>query len=500
MSFPAMSTVPNWSPRSAAQAAALSCPAQMLLFGGAAGSLKSETMLIDAVLERDNPRLRAILFRRSFPELEKSLIRRSRELYPGFGAVYNEQKKRWRFPSGALVEFGYCESEKDMYAYQGAQYSFLGFDESTHFVELTVRYLTSRLRSTDPTLFLRLRLGTNPGNVGHVWHRNLFQGPKCTHCEVLPGAGRLPNELYTDARWPSDGQPVRKSTCFIPGRIHDHSLLGSGYLDTLAALPGSYRKALLEGCWAAFEGQFFDTWDAGRMVVPRSEIEDQLWWPCWVGADYGFNVSQAAAYLLTRSAPSAVHPAGRTYVISEYTARHETAVDFARSLWTCFATRDSANSERRVQAWYLSPDAWSQRGDGRTLADQMAAASRIAFEPASNDRVGGAMLLYTQLDSGELVIADSCRQLIEALPTRVHDPHRPDDILKVAGDPLDDCVDALRYGVYSWFGPARKPEAAALEQAMTSADPTVAMLQRRLAEERLKVAGRGRRYLGSRAR
>jgi len=99
----------------------------------------------------------------------------------------------------------------------------------------------------------------------------------------------------------------------------------------------------------------------------------------------------------------------------------------------------------------------------------MQSASGIGFEPASNDRLGGAMLIYSQLDRGELLIAESCQQLREAVPTRIHDPDRPDDIRKIAGDPLDDCIDALRYAVYSFIGPARAPEAA----APISTDPTV---------------------------
>ena len=480
-----------WIPRSQAQRDALACPAEILLFGGAAGSLKSETMLMDAVQEHENSRLRGILFRRSFPELEKSLIRRSRELYPHLGGKYNEQKHRWTFPSGATVEFGYCEAEKDIYRYQGAEYTFIGFDESTHFGEFPIRYMLSRLRSTEPSLRLRMRLATNPGNVGHAMHKAIFHGPTCTHC-ALTTASRMPRQIYHDAVWPSDHHPVLKSTCFIPGRVEDHTLLGSDYLQSLASLPGAFRKALLEGCWDVYEGQYFDHWDPRRMVVRRPLLEVEEWWPHWVGADYGFNISQAAAYLFCRTPASLEYPTGRTLVLDEYTAKHQQAADFARALRQRFAPEG-----RRVLAWYLSPDAWNQRGDGHTLADQMTSASGIQFEPASNDRIGGAMLIYSRLDRGELVIADSCRQLIDTLPTRIHDPQRPDDILKIQGDPLDDCIDSLRYGLYSYVTPPRTPVSADIAAAITSGDPTIAMLQRRLAEEKLQSGGTGR-YLGKR--
>ncbi|MGH9487069.1 MAG: terminase large subunit domain-containing protein [Terriglobales bacterium] len=463
----------NWQPRSWAQAEALLSPADILLFGGAAGSLKSETLLMDAAAERDHSALRAVLFRRSFPELEKSLIRRSRELYAAMDGTYNEQKKHWAFPSGATVEFAYCESENDIYRYQGAEFSFIGFDESTHFTEFPIRYMLSRLRTTASGLRLRLRLATNPGNVGHATHKAIFHGETCTHCHLGPNS-RLPHTVYSDARWPSDGHPIGKSTCFIPGRVTDHSLLGATYLDSLDSLPGAFRKALLDGCWDVYEGQYFDHWMPERMLVHRALAGIDDAWKFWVAADYGFNLSQAAAYLFAKS------PAGVTYVIEEYTAQHQQAADFACELRQRF-TRPG----RHVVAWYLSPDAWADRGDGHSLADQMTAASGIVFTPASNDRIGGAMLLYSQLDRGELLICDGCRQLREAIPTRIHDPNRPDDILKVSGDPLDDCLDALRYGVYSYVSPPQASRTSQLASFITSSDPTIIALQHRLAESRL---------------
>lgn len=364
----------SWKPHSYAQEQALLCPAEMLLFGGAAGSLKSETLLVDAALERERGRLRAVLFRRSFPELDKSLIRRSHELYPSWGATYNEVRRRWTFPGGATVDFAYCEGEKDIYRYQGAEFSFIGFDESTHFAEFPIRYMLSRLRSTDHGLRLRVRLATNPGNVGHLTHKAVFHGSTCGHCN--PTLARRPFRVYKDAEWPSDRRPIGKTTCFIPGRIRDHNLLAGDYAANLESLPGAIRKALLDGCWNVYEGQYFDNWDPARMLVKRPAITEQPWWPHWVGVDYGFNLSQAAAYLCCKD----TH--GTTFVIEEFTARHQTAHEFGRELRARWGTH-------RVGAWYLSPDAWAQRGDGHTLADQMAQAAGVGFTPASHDRRRG---------------------------------------------------------------------------------------------------------------
>lgn len=483
----------RWTPQSEPQRLALACPARLLLFGGAAGSLKSETLLIDAARERDNPRLRAILFRRSFPELEKSLIRRSRELYGAMGASFHETKHLWNFPSGALVEFGHIEAEKDIYRYQGAEYSFIGWDESTHFAEEPVRYMTSRLRSTDPALRLRVRLASNPGNVGHLWHRRLFMGPKCSHCEVLP-TSRVPGVLYRDAQWPSDGRAVGMSTCYIPGRATDHALLGSSYRATLDALPAKFRQALLDGCWAAFEGQYFDCYSPARCLVRRAEIPERPWWPRWVGADYGFTVSEACAYLLARGEPSPAFPRGRVYVLEEHAAKHLEAAAWSREVWRRLAL-SGAPTPRKIAAWFLSPDAFSDRGEGHSLADQMREASGVPWQPAAHDRVGGAMLVYSMLGSGELVISDRCERLAEALATRIHDPARPNDVLKQPGDPLDDAFDALRYALYSFIPAARTPEPVRDAREIEGLDPTAAMLRLRKIRADRGERGKPKRYL-----
>jgi hypothetical protein len=65
--------------------------------------------------------------------------------------------------------------------------------------------------------------------------------------------------------------------------------------------------------------------------------------------------------------------------------------------------------------------------------------------------------MYQMLARGQWLISDTCPQLISAIPSRVHDPKKPGDLLKVGGDPLDDVMDSARYGLYSWVTAAEKP-------------------------------------------
>ena len=141
----------RWKPATAAQRAALDSEADILLFGGSAGSLKTETMLMDAVQEYENPNLRAIVFRSSFVEMT-DLIDKTRRLYAPMGGVFvGSPKWTWSFPSGATIRFAYMKTDDDVWKYLGPRYSFIGFDESTLHTETQVRNILGRLSATDPS-------------------------------------------------------------------------------------------------------------------------------------------------------------------------------------------------------------------------------------------------------------------------------------------------------------------------------------------------------------
>jgi hypothetical protein len=112
--------------------------------------------------------------------LEREIILRSQTdgFYKACGGEYQDQKKRWRFPSGAIVQFGHLEHEKDVKIYDTAQYNYIGWDEVTSFTPYQYEYLTfSRCRSSDPNLPSIVRSGTNPGGISHNYFRKRFVEP-----------------------------------------------------------------------------------------------------------------------------------------------------------------------------------------------------------------------------------------------------------------------------------------------------------------------------------
>ena len=78
-----------------------------------------------------------------------------------------------RFANGSIIDFSYCDNEKDIYKYQSAEYDVIRFDELTHFPETMYIYLLSRIRGANSYPKMA-KSSTNPGGVGHSWVKERF--------------------------------------------------------------------------------------------------------------------------------------------------------------------------------------------------------------------------------------------------------------------------------------------------------------------------------------
>lgn len=478
--------------------------AKYRLFGGAAGPGKSKALLMEAILQaHEHPGVNTLLLRRTFPELEQSLLlyfRRDipRELYESF----SESKHLVVWRNGSTTRFGYCQNENDVYQYQGSEFLFIGIDELTLFTLRQWQFLTSRNRCPVRGTFPCMAGATNPGNIGHAWVKSLW-------IDKRPASGMEGPESYD----PRDYE-------FIPARVGDNPIYADDteYLKTLRALPSHLKKAFLDGDWDVFAGQYFDRFDPAAHVIRPETIAWRAWWPRWISIDWGFE-HPAATYWHTAIPQSPCEPgsgartaaaARRSTVVTyrEYVTRRTPPRELASEIVRRSASQgenisaisgapdDGPDAGReKIDAIYLSPDAFAHRTDEASIADQMgdmfAAAGWPRPIPADNDRIGGWMLMYQMLDSGEWRLGENCRELIRTLPTLVRDAARIEDIEKVEGD---DAADAARYGLKSRYGPrlnepGRAPIEQRLEERVTAVDPTVRAIQARkaLIEESAKA-------------
>ncbi len=438
------------------------CEAKYRLFGGAAGPGKTTALLMEATLQAyEHPGADTLLLRRTFPELESSLLlqfRRDipRELYESF----NDSKHVVTWRNGSTTRFGYCRAETDVYQYQGAEFLFIGIDELTLFTLKQWQFLTSRNRSPVAGAFPCMAGATNPGNIGHAWVKALW-------IDRRPAPGMEHAEEYNAADY-----------AFIPARVEDNPIYAAdeNYLRTLRALPTHLRRAFLDGDWSIFAGQYFDNFDFARHVGRVEEVGLENYWPRHISVDWGFE-HPAAVYWHASDGR-------RQITYREFVRNRLTPRDLAKEI----ARRSSAadGSDEQIEVIYLSPDAFARRTGESSIAEQMGdvlmAEGLPRPQPADDERVGGWMLMYQMLAANEWLITDNCTELIRTLPALTRDAIRIEDVQKCDGD---DAADAARYGVKSRRTPARMPLEIRMAERMTSADPTVRALQARkaLAEE-----------------
>ena len=249
--------------------------AKYRLFGGAAGPGKTRALLEEALVQaKKNPGSDSLLLRRTYPELESSLIAQFRRAVPRNGyRSYNEAKHLVTLPNGSTIKFGYCRNENYVYQYQCAEYLFIGVDELTHFTLKQWQFLTSRNRCPIPGSTPCMAGATNPGNIGHAWVKALWVD------KVAPAGYERP-EQYDAGDYD-----------FIRARIEDNPIYANdaNYRKSLNALPERLRKAFLEGDWSVFAGQYFDVFEIGRHTARAEEIGIQTWWPRWISIDWGFH-------------------------------------------------------------------------------------------------------------------------------------------------------------------------------------------------------------------
>jgi hypothetical protein len=434
-----------------------SSPAKYRLFGGAAGPGKSRALLEEAVIQANEvPGVNTLLLRRTFPELESTLIEQFRKhIDPKSYKSYNESKHIVEWWNGSTTRFGYCKSEHDIFQYQGAEYLFIGLDELTLFTLKQWQFLTSRNRCPVPGTFPNMAGATNPGNAGHKWVKALW-------IDKQPAPGMERPEQYDPAEYD-----------FIPALISDNPIYANdaGYIKTLQSLPRWLSDALLLGHWNVFAGQYFDIWNSETMVDRPEEWGLQPWNPRWISIDYGFD-HPAAAYWHTQDDKN------RTLTYREYVQNRQTPTNFAKRVVELSGHADYQTSRpddaERITDVYLSPDAFASRTGEATIAEQIGDVFARSGLPrpsqADNDRVGGWMLMYQMLDSGYWRIGSNCTALIKTLPALIRDEKKTDDVAKV-DDALsnqammidavncsgDDAADAARYGLKSRHSPGRKP-------------------------------------------
>lgn len=259
-------------PQPGPQTQFLSSPADIAIYGGAAGGGKSWALLMEPLRHVHNPDFGAVFFRRTTVQVrnEGGLWDESEKLYPLLQARPRAAPDLdWTFPSGASVSFGHLEHEKTVQNWQGSQIPLICFDELTHFSAKQFWYMLSRNRSMCGVRPY-VRATCNPDADSWVAEFISWWIDQETGLAIPERAGVVrwmvrigdviiwaerPEELAGHEAPNEHGELVPippKSVTFIPAKLSDNPALMAAdpsYIANLMALPTVDRERLLGGNW-----------------------------------------------------------------------------------------------------------------------------------------------------------------------------------------------------------------------------------------------------------
>jgi phage terminase large subunit len=327
--------------------------------------------------------------------------------------------------------------------YQGREFHDLCIDEAGQWPESMFRRLLGSNRSSLAGIKARAILTGNPGGIGHGWLKRLFV-----------------EKRFNERENPSD-------YAFIQALVDDNQALvdnDPAYVQRLESEPNeAIRKAYRYGDWDIFAGMFFQ--EISREVHFIKPFEIPPHWNRFGSYDYGFNHPAAFGWF-------ANDEDGNTYLYREFVQSQLRVDQFCKRI---SAFGDTANLYPIV----AGHDCWTHkavlRDDAQppTIAEEFQSHG-ISLKRAVIDRIQGAAQLRSYLALREapglggnerennrqldkkprFYIFDNCPITFDTISRMIHDPDRPEDVLKVdatEGDPLsgDDAYDMVRYGLMS---------------------------------------------------
>ena len=429
-----------WKPHKGPQTEAFRYPfVYEILYGGAKGGGKTDWLLFDfyepELIKQSN--YRGIIFRRTSPRLTE-IIDRSLIWFWGI-AEWHKSEKYWEFPSGAKLYFRHCQYEEDKYNYQGHEYQYMGFDQIEEFTESQYEYLKVQARTSNPQTYVRIRATANPGNVGHLWVKRRFID------DIVP------QKVYKD--------DLGLTKMYIPAKVYDNPALIDNdplYVKRLEALPEKERKALLEGDWNIFSGQYFNEWTPSKHIIKPFYIPEK--WNKFIALDYGYKNPSSVGWYTTDDE-------GNVYRYKElykeqlhYDTLAQEILDITGEDVIDYAVADPAifgDQQHHQEARETVSGAQIMQ---EVLEKHYGVGKDFSILRADNRRLPGwatvrQYLKFNDNEEPKFKVFSTCTHFIKTFPANIHDERKPED-LDTKGE--DHTADETRYGL------ASRPEMADL--------------------------------------
>lgn len=441
-----------WLPRPK-QELFLKSPAYETGFGGTKGPGKTDALIADGSAQLDKSNYKAILFRRTYKQLEEVETRTHK--YFSKQAKWHGDRHFWQFPSGARFYLSHCQHEKDKENHQGQEYHWMGFDQLETFTLSMYQYLMMQVRTSDPSIRCFIRSTFNPGGIGHAWVKKRFIDA-CTH-DGKP-IFFLRQEDDKEVAVPA-GTANALSRSFVFSTIFDNKHIlenDPNYLANLNSLPENLRKAMRDGDWDAFEGQFFSEFERALHVISidqYAEITSSMPHIKIISLDYGFSKPSSAHW-------HAIFPDGDMITYKElygpgrdYPTLAKEILRMSQGEKISYLVADPAiQGDKSHHSEVKDGDA---KGESGFDIMRKLCGNDFPTLMGDNRRIVGWNRMHEYLKpyingfgdrTAKWRITRNCTQLIATLPALIHSSINPED---VDTDGEDHAADGCRYGIMS---------------------------------------------------
>ena len=416
-------------------------------FGGARGGGKSWSVRTKAKLLALNYHgIKILIVRRTFPELVNNHINFLQTELHGV-ARYNKTEKIFTFPNGSSIKFGYCNNDKDLDQYQGAEYDVIFLDEATQLQEMWIKKIIACVRGVNE-FPKRVYYTCNPGGASHGYFKRLFI-----------------DRQYEDGEHPDN-------YTFIQSLVTDNKALMASqpdYIKQLEALPPKLKEAWLYGRWDIFDGQFFEdfrtTPDIEKCAAAGITTEEAMQQHRWthVIEPFDMNVGERRGWNIMRSYDFGYN---KPFSLGYWAVDYDGVLYRIMEMYGCTQTPDEGvkwspdeqfkriSQFEREHPWLkgrkivdsvADPAIWDQ-SRGESIAET-AARYGIYFTPGDNNRIPGWMQVHYRLQFDEngysrMYVFNNCKAFIRTMPLMMYSETRPEDL----DTKLEDhCPDEVRY-------------------------------------------------------
>lgn len=406
-----------------------------VLYGGAGGGGKSYwlrwTVVVMLIEWFRQTRIKGItggIFCEDYPTLKDRQISKIAEEFPDWLGTFHSDHKEHGKVFILAEEYGrgkiLFRNLDDPSKYRSSEFAIVAVDELTMNREGLFEKLKFRMRwpgIKKP----RFIAATNPGEKGHAWVK----------------------KLWIDRDYDENTIKEADEFVFIPAKATDNKYLEDDYYRTLDSLPEKMRKAVRDGSWDLFEGQFFNEWDRRFNTCKPFKVPE--FWQKFIWIDYGYSAPSAVYW-------AALDPIGRVYVYRELYVTEHTYYQLGRKI------DKMTPQEEEIERVIADPAIFSKIPSGRHGEDTNPKTgdeelmdgwnNRWVVYKGNNERVIGWGVMreymqrfkYGKMMTSRLIFFNTCKDAIRTIPSLVYDELKIEDCNTKSED---HSADATRYGL-----------------------------------------------------